>query len=284
MNYWEIFKAKYIGGWKYLGQMVTHPSWTNMFYWLIGLSLFVFLLEIIFPWRKNQKLIRKDFWLDTFYMFFNMFLYGAIGFSALSFITYKGFNELLAMIGINNLAAIKLQSLPDWAQLIIFFIIRDFSQWLVHVLLHRIPFLWKFHQVHHSVEEMGYAAHLRYHWMENIVYNLLTFLPLALLGISASNLFFIYVLTVLIGHLNHANIILPLGPLKYVLNNPQMHIWHHAKELPTKNGVNFGITLSLWDYIFKTAYIPKSGRDEPLGFDGIEEFPKNFIDQAKYPL
>ena len=57
-----------------------------------------------------------------------------------------------------------------------------------------------------------------------------------------------------------------------------MHIWHHAHDMPEshKNGVNFGITLSIWDYLFKTDYIPYEGRDIKLGFPGIEEFPKDF--------
>ena len=72
--------------------------------------------------------------------------------------------------------------------------------------------------------------------------------------------------------------------MKYLFNNPQMHIWHHAYDLPKDKpyGVNFGITLSLWDYLFRTNYIPKSGRDIKLGFPGIEKFPKTFIGQNLY--
>lgn len=62
-----------------------------------------------------------------------------------------------------------------------------------------------------------------------------------------------------------------------------MHIWHHAKELPNKYGVNFGISLSLWDYIFKTDYIPFEGKDIELGFEKDETFPKSFILQEIYP-
>ena len=58
-----------------------------------------------------------------------------------------------------------------------------------------------------------------------------------------------------------------------------MHIWHHAKELPHERrfGVNFGITLSIWDYLFKKNYIPESGRDIELGFDEMESYPKGFF-------
>lgn len=65
-----------------------------------------------------------------------------------------------------------------------------------------------------------------------------------------------------------------------------MHIWHHAKELPAghRYGVNFGVTLSVWDYIFRTNYIPHEGRDIPLGFDGIEEYPEDFLEQQLGPF
>ena len=65
-----------------------------------------------------------------------------------------------------------------------------------------------------------------------------------------------------------------------------MHIWHHSKQLPVgnKHGVNFGISLSLWDYIFRTAHVPQSGRDLELGFDKDEKFPKDFLHQEMYPF
>lgn len=61
-----------------------------------------------------------------------------------------------------------------------------------------------------------------------------------------------------------------------------MHIWHHSKKLPNKTGVNFGISLSLWDYLYKTNYIPSNGRDIELGFEGDENFPQDFVHQELY--
>ncbi len=63
-----------------------------------------------------------------------------------------------------------------------------------------------------------------------------------------------------------------------------MHIWHHAKSLPKEKrmGVNFGITLALWDYIFGTVHMPYDGKDIALGFPGVEEFPDTFGGQVTY--
>ncbi|HAZ26159.1 MAG TPA: hypothetical protein DCY95_17575, partial [Algoriphagus sp.] len=73
-KYFKIFLDGYYGYWNYLQSEILYPSWHNYFYWLIGLSLLVWMLEVIFPWRKGRPFFRKDFWLDAFYMFFNFFL------------------------------------------------------------------------------------------------------------------------------------------------------------------------------------------------------------------
>ena len=60
----ETIKNAYIGYYNYLVSEILYPSWHNYFYWLIGLSVIVWLLEIIFPWRKTQATFRKDFWRE----------------------------------------------------------------------------------------------------------------------------------------------------------------------------------------------------------------------------
>ncbi|WP_438972241.1 sterol desaturase family protein [Polaribacter sp.] len=289
-TYLEIIKNSYSGYWNYLkNSVLLELNWENYFYGLILISLVVWGLERVFPWRKNQPLFRKDFWLDTFYMFFNFFLLNLIVLIALSNTAAQLFNDLLGVVGLSlrNFQVIDLNSLPFALRIFIFFIVVDFTQWWTHRLLHRVDFLWNFHKVHHSVKEMGFAAHLRYHWMEPIVYNSLRYIPLAIIGgFSAQDVAVVHFFTITIGHLNHANINWDYGWLKYIFNNPKMHIWHHAKELPKehKYGVNFGLTLSIWDYLFKTNYIPFSGRDIELGFENDEYFPKGFVKQELYPL
>lgn len=280
-KYWEIFVDAYQGYANYLWYELTHPHAKNYLLWLLGISVFFFVLELVKPWRKNQPKFRKDFWLDFFYMFFNFFLFSLIIYNAASEVVVNLWNDALALVGISNLVALEIGSWPVWLQLLTLFLVRDFVQWNIHRLLHRIPFLWEFHKVHHSVEQMGFAAHLRYHWMENVVYRSLEYLPLAMIGFGIDDFFIVHIFTLAVGHFNHSNFKLPLGPLKYLFNNPQMHIWHHAKELPPDRpyGMNFGLTLSLWDYLFGTASIPEDGRDVELGFPGMEEFPDGFLGQ-----
>lgn len=287
-KYIEIFKNSYYGYFNYLWKEITHFHWENYFYGLILVSLIVWALELLFPWRKDQKIFRKDFWIDTFYMFFNFFLLNLIVLIFLSNATAELFNDFLSLIGlkISDFQLLDLNALPFGLGLLVFFLITDFVQWNTHRLLHYSPFLWNFHKVHHSIKEMGFAGHLRYHWMEPIVYKSLLYIPLAVIGgFDVQSVAIVHFSALTIGHLNHANLGWDYGVLKYIFNNPKMHIWHHAKQLPENHqyGVNFGISLSLWDYLFKTSHVPHDGRDIELGFEGDEEFPKDFIKQTIYP-
>lgn len=336
MDIIRIILNAYGGYASYLFNEIIHPSWHNYFYWLLGVSVFFFALEWFAPWRPDQPKFRKDFWLDFFYMFFNFFLFSLVIYNAASDVVVNLFNYLIKTAsGFDLQASNPMQFWPAWAILLTGFVVRDFVQWWTHRLLHRVPFLWNFHKVHHSVEQMGFAAHLRYHWMENIVYRSIEYLPLALLGVGLHDFFIIHIFTLAVGHYNHSNITVPgkitggivgilvgiamfsgiadinvlqdssilvkwgvlagttlggvfiLGPfMKFIFNSPEMHIWHHAYELPSNKpyGINFGLTLAIWDYIFGTAAIPYNGRDIRLGFPGIETFPHSFKEQAIFGI
>jgi sterol desaturase/sphingolipid hydroxylase (fatty acid hydroxylase superfamily) len=279
-HYTEAFATAFSGYANWLWGSILHPGWDNYVTILALVSLLAFLAEQVSPWRKQQARIRRDFWLDGFYVVFNFFLFSLLGYAALSEVVALAFNELLhATFGWENLVALKLDTLPVLAQLVIFFVLRDFVHWNIHRLLHRTPRLWEFHKVHHSVQEMGFAAHLRYHWAETLVYRTLEYIPMAMLGFGITDFFIVHTIALAIGHLNHSNVAPPYGPLRYILNSPQMHIWHHAKAQPGATGCNFGLSLSIWDWLFNTAYWPHDAPDEPLGFDGIDDYPKGFFRQ-----
>lgn len=326
-KYLKIIGDSYTGYFGYLWSELTDFHIRNYLMWLLIISGFFFLLELVRPWRAEQAKFRKDFWLDFFYMFFNFFLFSLIIFNAASGVFNQLFNDFLDILGYENIVAIQINQLPYWGQLLILFIVGDFLQWNIHRLLHRVPFLWEFHKLHHSVEQMGFAAHLRYHWMENIVYRSLQYIPLAMIGYGIDDLFVMHIFTLAVGHYNHSNISVNggitgailgglvglaiitsypeltmlhsigiffvsiiafsalVGPfMKIIFNSPEMHIWHHAHDLPESHpyGVNFGITLAIWDYIFNTNYMPHNGRDIRLGFPEIESYPNSFWKQLIY--
>ncbi len=189
----------------YLWHDILHPSFHSFFWWTIILSLFFFGLEALRPWRKEQSLFRTDFWLDLFYVFFNLFLFSLIVWAAGQQILTQLFDDFIGLFGLDNIVAFEVHKLPVWAYYLILFLVGDFVSWNVHRILHRIDWMWEFHKVHHSVAQMGFAAHVRYHWMENLIYWVFRFLPFAILGADMSQIFAIHVFNVAFGHFNHVN-------------------------------------------------------------------------------
>lgn len=107
-----------------------------------------------------------------------------------------------------------------------------------------------------------------------------------MIGFGITDFFIVHIFTLIIGQLGHANLKVPLGPFKYIMNGPQMHLWHHAKNLPESHpfGFNYGISLSLWDYLFSTNYWPSDDEDLPIGLPDGEKYPEDFWGQNVEPF
>lgn len=259
---------------------------TNYAFWLVVVSVSVLLLERIRPWRRTQPMLRPQFAQDLFWLVFNGHFAGVLLAAATA--------PLLDWWapGFHKVEAIRLISAqPFWIRFVVFFVLKDLLEWGVHNLLHRVPWLWEFHKVHHSIEQLDWIGNFRFHWLEIVVYRSLTYLPLAVLGAGGNVILAIAVVATLIGHLNHSNLCLSWGPLRYVLNSPRMHVWHHARKWPADrpSGANFAICLSLWDWLFGTAWWP-SERERPeqqperLGFVGMESYPRSLFSRFLFPI
>ncbi len=258
--------------------MLTIKSYT---FWLIVVSLFCFLLERIIPWRK-QKILRPELAQDIFWLIFNGY-YLAVLFSPLFNWASSSFSAFIVSLGFPSPSSLNfVNDFPFGLQVVILLVFQDFIEWGVHNLLHRVPLLWEFHKLHHSIHTMDWIGNFRFHWLEVFVYKSIKYLPLALMGFDGNAVLVVAVFATLIGHLNHSNIPWSYGPLKYIFNSPKMHIWHHDEEMHLPAGQNFGIVLSIWDWIFRTAYMPE-GQPKRIGFKGDEEFPKNVVFRFLYP-
>jgi sterol desaturase/sphingolipid hydroxylase (fatty acid hydroxylase superfamily) len=257
------------------------------FFWLLVVSALCLILERIHPWRARQRLFRRQFAQDLFWLFFNGHYLGIL----LAYVSAFGLGWAFPFLDRAKSPRL-LAATPLIVQFVVFFVIKDLFEWAIHNLLHRAPWLWEFHKLHHSIEEMDWIGNFRFHWMEVIVYQSLLYFPLAVMGVDARVVLAIAVVSTLIGHLNHSNLRLSWGPLRYLLNSPRMHVWHHDHDWPADRprGVNFGVCLSTWDWLFGTAYWPTEMHGEPaeqparLGFHGIEQFPRSLIGRFCYPL
>jgi 3-mercaptopyruvate sulfurtransferase SseA/sterol desaturase/sphingolipid hydroxylase (fatty acid hydroxylase superfamily) len=262
--------------------------------WVYPLSLAiisacVMSLERFFPWRPNQKQLRRGFISDLAHLVFNGHFLGLI----LSGLAAKQILPRLdALLGPEPMRAIARNAAADWPiwlQIPVALLVLDFVQWCVHNLLHRVPFLWQFHKTHHSVidGEMDWIVSFRFQWVEVVVYKSMQYLPLAFFGFGGEALLFHAIFGTLIGHLNHSNLDLGHGKWTYLLNSPRMHIWHHDVRGDAKTTVNFGIIFSVWDWIFRTAKMKAASDEElmpQLGFAGVERFPRDFVGHTAWPL
>lgn len=251
------------------------------YHWLILVSACFVILERLFPWRKSQPLFRSGWLRDLFWLALNGHFY-AIWSAALVGFCVLHATETLQGWGLGF--ADPVGDWPFWGQFLAAFLAQDFLQWNVHRLLHAVPFLWTFHKVHHSITVMDWAGNFRFHWVEHVVYKSLQWLPLALLNVPGDVLMAIAVVGTCWGHFNHSNINLSLGPMSYVFNNPTMHLWHH--DVSSEGGVakNFGIVLSLWDWLFGTVFWPKDRNPALLGYPEMEPMPQSFVGEVLWPI
>lgn len=263
------------------------PGWLQTYLYPIALAaisvLFV-LLESWRPLRPEQKFWQRGRAWDFVHLVFNGHFLG-------TFIAVLGSYTLLPLAnhaargfglegGFESLAFAS--AWPLWLQIPVILFGLDFVQWNVHRLLHAVPLFWEFHRTHHSVrdEEMSWIVSFRFAWTEVVIYKTVQYLPLAIMGFAYEAVMFHAIFGTLIGHLNHANFRWNWGPLRYLMNGPRMHRWHHDA---VDSRINYGIIFSCWDWIFGTAKLP----DEPpehIGFDGVEDFPRDFLSHSVWPL
>ena len=251
-------------------------------HWLLGISAAFVLLERLFPWRKGQSVLRPGWLRDVAFVALNGHVF-SLSTAALTGAAAVSATRVLHSLGF-QLEGSPAPRWPFGAQFVAFLVLADFLQWCIHNLLHRVPWLWTFHKVHHSITMMDWIGNWRFHWAEIMVHKSLQWLPLAWLDASPEAVFTVAIVTTVWGDFNHANLDVGLGPLGYLLNSPRMHLWHHDQSSEGGVAKNFGIVLSVWDYVFGTAYWPRDRSPERLGYPGMEEMPMGFPGQVLWPL
>lgn len=149
-----------------------------------------------------------------------------------------------------------------------------------HRLTHRVPLLWRFHAVHHSIEEMDWVASGRLHPLDSAFTQAVTVLPLFVLGYDAGIFAGVTVFVTLLALFQHANVRLRFPVLRWVINTPEWHHWHHALDEEARDK-NFG--LPVVDKIFGTAYMPKGRR--PVAFGTTTPVPQDdYLSQLRFPF
>jgi sterol desaturase/sphingolipid hydroxylase (fatty acid hydroxylase superfamily) len=143
---------------------------------------------------------------------------------------------------------------PSWIELLLILLILDLALYLWHVASHKIPFLWRFHQVHHSDLILDFSSATRFHVGELAISAVIRLGLVVLLGAGLLPILIFEFFVVLCAQFNHSNLRLPkrFEPLlRILLVTPEMHHIHHSDK-PIETDSNYCTTISIWDYIFRT--------------------------------
>ena len=144
--------------------------------------------------------------------------------------------------------------LPAWLEWALAVVILDFAIWLQHLASHKVPLLWRLHQVHHADVDIDVTTALRFHPIEIGLSMLYKTVWVLVLGATAFAVLAFEIILNACAMFNHANVRLP-GPLDRVLRTvlvtPDMHRVHHS-TLRREHDSNYGFNLSIWDRVFRT--------------------------------
>jgi sterol desaturase/sphingolipid hydroxylase (fatty acid hydroxylase superfamily) len=229
-------------------------------------------LEIAFPAKLNQRLLRPQWWTDFCFMAGqNLFFNGAVLWLLQR--TESWANAIRP-------AAIRLWigGLPWWMQAILVVIVGDFLVYWGHRLQHRVWFLWRFHSIHHSAQHMDWLAAHREHPLDSLYVVLLVNLPAFAIGFPVKALALFIGFRALWSIYLHANVRIPIGPLRLLIGAPELHHWHHDRS---RDAGNYSNVSPLMDLLFGTYHCPSI---EPVSFGVDEPMPTSYLGQLFHPF
>lgn len=162
--------------------------------------------------------------------------------------------------------------LPWALRMALAFVVAETGFYWGHRLSHEIPWLWRFHALHHSTGRMHFLANTRSHPVDMVVTRLFGLVPLYLLGLAAPSAAgsaapaLLLVIGTLWGFFIHANLRWRLGPLEWIVTTPAFHHWHHSRHDHINR--NYASTLPFLDRLFGSHYLPREwpaevGTDTP---------------------
>lgn len=228
--------------------------------------------------QREQSALRPQWRTDLAYFFMSHVLVQFI--LILVTASTSGIADLAALPALKS----AIQSLPIWAQFLLAVFCADLAQAVLHRAYHNLPWLWRFHAVHHSSRHMDWLAGSRIHFVEIVLTRSAVLLPLIVLGFAPEAINAYVILVGLQAVLAHANLGLNFGWLEYLLVLPRYHHWHHAREKAYVD-VNYAIHLPLVDMLMGTFKLPPRGEwPAEYGVLKLETVPDGILAQHLMPF
>jgi sterol desaturase/sphingolipid hydroxylase (fatty acid hydroxylase superfamily) len=243
---------------------------------LIAMALVFVPLELFFPKRLDQTKFHPEWRTDLAY-----FVMGHLFVQAVAISTQEPVKLLFAGANLEGLRTL-IAGLPYLVQVLIAVLVADIFQYAIHRAFHKIPYLWRFHSVHHSTRSMDWLAGSRQHFVDVFFTRMLVYLPLFALGFDEAVLYTYVAIVAVHAVLNHTNTRLPYGPLELFIVSPRIHCWHHSTSRSSHNK-NFAVHFPWIDRLLGTYHAPGSEWPKSVGLYGVS-FPKGFVRQHLYPF
>lgn len=244
----------------------------------VAILSFIFLIlvfvpmEKVFPAKRNQKFFRSKWILDFCFFLGQYIIWGAIVIWVLNY-----FGSFLTSF-IPNSLQLTIKNQPYLLQVFEVLFLSDFLIYWGHRLQHKVDFLWRFHKVHHSSEQLDWLAAHREHPIDSIYTIGLINLPAFIMGFPLTSIAGVIAFRGIWAIYIHSNVRLPLGPLRVLIGAPELHHWHHDLDRRAGNYANIS---PLMDVIFGTYKCPD---EEPEKFGIKEESPNSYLGQLIEPL
>jgi lathosterol oxidase len=231
-------------------------------------------LERMWPQYPEQGTFRKQWTLDVVY-----FMSTHLPIQILSFLVLLPATQATKYLGVPALQQ-AIARLPWLVQFFLAVVVADVAEYFIHLALHKVPFLWRFHAIHHSSQALDWIAGSRSHFVDDTLVRGFILVPM-MLGFSQGMIIAYLIFVTLHATWTHCN----FGPsakwLEGFLVMPRYHHWHHTSQ---KEGIdkNFAIHFPWIDRIFGTYYYPATW-PERYGLDG-EEIAPSFLGQTIEPF
>ena len=261
-----------------LGEM---PSsiYFGLDYFIVNVLLVGFLfvpLERMFPARPEQTVLRQEWQEDMFY-----YLLSSMLVQVLTFLTMAPSNFVNLHFDLTSIRG-YIGSLPFAVQVILIMLATDFVEYWVHRTFHTVPFLWRFHAIHHSAKKMDWLAGARMHFMEIAVLRGLTAVPMFTLGFRPEAIQGYLLIVYFSSSFIHSNINWNLGWLERFIVTPRFHHWHHGSDREAID-INYASHFPIYDWLFGTHHLPEGRWPEQYGVVG-DNVPRGYWKQFLHPF
>lgn len=243
---------------------------------LLVLALVFIPLERLYPKDQDQRVLRRGWITDMKY-----FLFSHVGVQLISFFTIIPIQVFLhdhVHVGFQQWVAAQ----PLWLQFIEILVVVDLASYWIHRAFHEVPWLWKFHAVHHSSEQLDWMASSRLHLVEIVANRFAGYLPIFVLGFAPSAVYAYLVFISFHAIFIHANVRFRFPVVRWLIATPEFHHWHHSSEDEAVDK-NYAAFLPIYDKLFGTLFMPDRLAAH-YGTRASTRVPEGVVRQFSFPF